>query len=72
MRAYQVVYFVSAVLALAASAPATAQDACRQRGELDQLYCDENDDLDAQDSGTPFDQAGFDKQRAREEAAKKK
>ena len=57
--------------ALAGPGAAVAQESCKSRGELDQIYCDENRDLVAEDSGTPFNRSGFDKERAQEEAARK-
>lgn len=37
--------FAAGMLALSATTPARAQDACPNRGELDTLYCDANKDL---------------------------
>jgi phosphonate transport system substrate-binding protein len=37
--------FAAGMLALSATIPARAQDACPNRGELDTLYCDANKDL---------------------------
>jgi phosphonate transport system substrate-binding protein len=36
-----------ALVASAASLPALAADACKNRGELDTIYCDDNDDMTA-------------------------
>lgn len=57
---------------LMAAANATAQE-CKNRGDLDAMYCDENKDLVADASGEAFNRANYDKQTAKEaEAAKKK
>jgi len=45
MRACQVLSRTLTILAIVTSASATAQDACKNRGELDPLYCDEDRDM---------------------------
>jgi phosphonate transport system substrate-binding protein len=44
-RARLGVFGAAVIAATFAGAPVTAQDACRQRGDLDEIYCDEDGDL---------------------------
>ena len=52
---------LAAVVALIFVSSTQAQDACKKRGDLDPQYCDENGDRTA-----------YEKETAREEAARKK
>jgi len=54
MKASKLLVLAAVFTAFGAAQPALAQDTCKNRGDLDTMYCDDNNDLVAD---TPTDPA---------------